>query len=185
MQLFSFWRSLASFRADRAQPQAGAGRNRVRRHRCRRASCRRYRKINPQMALPALVTDDGTVLFQSLAIIDYLDETYPDPPLLPADALGRARGARAGADRCLRGPSAADAGAPLSRPRARSARQPAECLAAALDGGDAGGARGPPRRPQGDRPVLPAKRRPWPTSAWSATSRRRSTSRSACRPGRP
>ncbi|MGB8402432.1 maleylacetoacetate isomerase, partial [Bradyrhizobium sp.] len=46
---------------------------------------------NPQMALPALVDDDGAALFQSLAIIEYLDETHPEPPLLPADARGRAR----------------------------------------------------------------------------------------------
>ena len=37
------------------------------------------------MALPALVEDDGTMLFQSLAILEYLDETHPAPPLLPAD----------------------------------------------------------------------------------------------------
>ena len=34
-----------------------------------------YRRINPQMALPSLVLDDGTVLFQSLAILEYLEET--------------------------------------------------------------------------------------------------------------
>ena len=43
------------------------------------------------MALPALVEDDGTTLFQSLAILEYLDETYPSPPLLPPDLAGRAR----------------------------------------------------------------------------------------------
>ena len=57
-----------------------------------------YRRVNPQMALPSLVLDDGTVLFQSLAILEYLEETHPAPPLLPADPLGRARVARAGAD---------------------------------------------------------------------------------------
>ena len=50
-----------------------------------------YRRVNPQMALPALVEDDGTTLFQSLAILEYLDEKYPSPPLLPADIGGRAR----------------------------------------------------------------------------------------------
>ena len=50
-----------------------------------------YGKINPQRVVPALVLDDGRVLFQSLAIIEYLDETVPKPALLPADALGRAR----------------------------------------------------------------------------------------------
>jgi maleylpyruvate isomerase len=50
-----------------------------------------YRAINPQMKLPSLVLDDGTVLIQSLSIIDYLDETYPNPPLLPKDAIARAK----------------------------------------------------------------------------------------------
>jgi maleylacetoacetate isomerase len=50
-----------------------------------------YRRVNPQMALPALVEDDGTTLFQSLAILEYLDEKYPSPPLLPSDPAGRAR----------------------------------------------------------------------------------------------
>jgi maleylacetoacetate isomerase/maleylpyruvate isomerase len=49
-----------------------------------------YRRINPQMALPALVEDDGTVLFQSVAILEYLEEKYPKPPILPADMLARA-----------------------------------------------------------------------------------------------
>lgn len=50
-----------------------------------------FRAINPQMRVPALQLSGGEVLTQSLAIIDYLDEVYPDPPLLPVDALGRAR----------------------------------------------------------------------------------------------
>jgi len=50
-----------------------------------------YLALNPQGLVPALVLDDGSVLTQSLAIIEWLDETYPDPPLLPAGALGRAR----------------------------------------------------------------------------------------------
>lgn len=49
-----------------------------------------YLAINPQGLVPALV-DNGQVLTQSLAIIEYLDETYPEPALLPMDALGRAR----------------------------------------------------------------------------------------------
>lgn len=47
--------------------------------------------LNPQGLVPALELDDGKVLSQSLAIIEYLDETHREPPLLPADALGRAR----------------------------------------------------------------------------------------------
>jgi maleylpyruvate isomerase len=50
-----------------------------------------YLALNPQGLVPALELDDGTVLTQSLAIIEWLDETYPEPPLLPADPLTRAR----------------------------------------------------------------------------------------------
>jgi maleylacetoacetate isomerase len=50
-----------------------------------------YSAINPQSLVPALVLDDGQVLTQSLSIIEYLDETHPQPPLLPKDAFGRAR----------------------------------------------------------------------------------------------
>ena len=50
-----------------------------------------YRAVNPMMALPALTDGDGPILFESLAIIEYLDETHPNPPLLPRDARGRAR----------------------------------------------------------------------------------------------
>ena len=46
---------------------------------------------NPAGLVPVLELDDGTMLSQSLAIIEYLDETHPEPPLLPADAKGRAR----------------------------------------------------------------------------------------------
>ena len=50
-----------------------------------------YTAVNPQSLVPALVLDDGHVLTQSLAIIEYLDETFPRPALLPADSLERAR----------------------------------------------------------------------------------------------
>ena len=50
-----------------------------------------YRAVNPMMALPALIDGDGPTLFELLAIIEYLDETHPNPPLLPRDARGRAR----------------------------------------------------------------------------------------------
>ena len=47
--------------------------------------------INPQGLVPALEMPDGAMLSQSLAIIEYLDEVYPEPPLLPTDPLSRAR----------------------------------------------------------------------------------------------
>jgi maleylpyruvate isomerase len=49
-----------------------------------------YRAVNPQMRVPALVLSSGETLIQSLAIIEYLDDVFPDPPLLPADAELRA-----------------------------------------------------------------------------------------------
>ena len=92
MKFFSFWRSLASFRVRIALNLKNVAADVVfvdldaNAHRDPE-----YRRINPQMALPALVEDDGTTLFQSLAILEYLDEKYPSPPLLPADINGRAR----------------------------------------------------------------------------------------------
>lgn len=50
-----------------------------------------YLAMNPAGLVPALERDDGVVLTQSLAIIEWLNETHPTPPLLPADADGRAR----------------------------------------------------------------------------------------------
>jgi maleylpyruvate isomerase len=50
-----------------------------------------YLKINPQGLVPALILDDGQILTQSLAICEYLDEVHPEPPLLPGDAVMRAR----------------------------------------------------------------------------------------------
>jgi maleylpyruvate isomerase len=50
-----------------------------------------YRAVNPQMRVPALELSGGEKLIQSLAIIEYLDEVYPDPPLLPVDPVARAQ----------------------------------------------------------------------------------------------
>ena len=49
-----------------------------------------FRAINPQKRVPALALDNGQILLQSLAIIEYLDEAHPKPPLLPADPIARA-----------------------------------------------------------------------------------------------
>jgi maleylacetoacetate isomerase/maleylpyruvate isomerase len=50
-----------------------------------------YRRLNPQERTPALETDEGRVLTQSLAILEWLEEVHPVPPLLPADPFDRAR----------------------------------------------------------------------------------------------
>jgi len=50
-----------------------------------------FLRLNPQGLVPALELDDGTVLTQSLAICDYLEEVHPEPPLLPQDPVRRAK----------------------------------------------------------------------------------------------
>jgi maleylacetoacetate isomerase len=92
MKLYTYWRSLATFRVRIALNVKGlkyepiyvdldAGDQRD----------ARYQSVNPQMVLPTLIEDDGNLLFQSMAILEYLNEVYPEPPLLPADPRGRAR----------------------------------------------------------------------------------------------
>jgi maleylacetoacetate isomerase len=49
-----------------------------------------YKSVNPQGLVPTLELDDGTRLTQSLAIMEWLDEKYPEPPLLPRDSVARA-----------------------------------------------------------------------------------------------
>ena len=60
--------------------------------------------INPQGLVPTLVWPDGTVISQSLAIMEFLDETMPEPRLLPADPRGRARVRSLSQMICLRDP---------------------------------------------------------------------------------
>jgi maleylacetoacetate isomerase len=115
MKLYTFWRSIATFRVRIALNIKGiipdtetidilTGHQHT----------GGYDAVNPQKLLPALVLDDGgPPLFQSMAIMEYLEETHPHPRLLPADPRGRAR---------VRGLSqiAVSDAHPLSVPRVRN-----------------------------------------------------------------
>ncbi|MGC1305364.1 MAG: maleylacetoacetate isomerase [Caulobacteraceae bacterium] len=92
IRMYGFWRSAASFRVRIALNLKGipyeeqmvdidAGEQ----------YAPGYQAMNPQSAVPSVFVDDGPPLTQSLAILEYLEETHPEPALLPADARGRAR----------------------------------------------------------------------------------------------
>ena len=93
MKLYSYFRSSAAYRARIALNLKGIAYETVSIHLIKEGGLNKrpeFRAINPQMRVPVLVTDAGKVLIQSLAIIEYLDETHPEPALLPKDPLARA-----------------------------------------------------------------------------------------------
>lgn len=94
MKLYGYWRSTSSYRLRIGLALKGLAPEQVPVHLVRNGGEHRtetYRQINPQQRVPSLVLDGGPVLIQSPAIIEYLDEVFPDPPLLPQDPVARAR----------------------------------------------------------------------------------------------
>ena len=94
MKLYSYFRSSAAYRARIALNLKGLTYETAPVHLIKDGGYNKrpeFRAVNPQMRVPALVAPTGEVLIQSLAIIEYLDEIHPEPPLLPKDPLGRAQ----------------------------------------------------------------------------------------------
>ena len=91
MKLHGYFRSSASYRVRIALNLKGLGAEHLPHHLRKGEQCApSFLAINPQGLVPALEADDA-VLTQSLAIIEWLDETHPNPPLLPKDPLRRAK----------------------------------------------------------------------------------------------
>jgi maleylpyruvate isomerase len=94
VKLYSYFRSSAAYRVRIALNLKGISYEMVPIHLTKdggRQHTPEYRAINQQARVPALVVPSGDVLTQSMAIIEYLDETHPEPALLPADAVARAK----------------------------------------------------------------------------------------------
>ena len=93
VKLHTYWRSTAAWRARIALALKGIDYESVPVHLVRDGGAQHtaeYRKLNPLGLIPVL-TDGDEVITQSVAIVEYLDETHPEPPLLPRSPAGRAR----------------------------------------------------------------------------------------------
>jgi maleylpyruvate isomerase len=92
MKLHGYFRSSASYRVRIALNLKGLSTEHLPHHLRKGEQCApAYLAINPQGLVPTLEDDVGAVLTQSLAILEWLDETHPTPPLLPKDPLRRAK----------------------------------------------------------------------------------------------
>ena len=93
MKLYGYWRSQATFRVRVAMnlkgipPEQNEALDLAKGEQFNEG----YKKVNPQSVVPALIVNGGPPLIQSMAIMEYLEETKPNPPLLPRDPLDRAR----------------------------------------------------------------------------------------------
>ena len=93
MKLYTYFRSSAAYRVRIALNLKGIAYDSIPVHLLQDGGQQllpAYRAVNPSALVPAL-DDEGAILTQSLAMLEYLEETRPAVPLLPADALGRAR----------------------------------------------------------------------------------------------
>ena len=93
IKLYGFWRSLATYRVRTALALKGIQVEEVAINLFKGEQHNAdFKAVNPQSVVPALVDGANEApLLESLAIMEYLDESYPEPPLLPSDSRGRAR----------------------------------------------------------------------------------------------
>jgi maleylacetoacetate isomerase len=94
VKLYSYFRSSAAYRVRIALNLKGIAYDTIPIHLIKDGGHNKrpeFRAVNPQMRVPVLVTPQGDTIIQSLAIIEYLDETHPQPPLLPKDPIARAK----------------------------------------------------------------------------------------------
>ncbi len=92
MKLHGYFRSSASYRVRIALNLKGLRTEHLPHHLRKGEQCApAYLALNPQGFVPTLESDAGDILTQSLAIIEWLEETHPEPPLLPKDPLRRAK----------------------------------------------------------------------------------------------
>jgi maleylacetoacetate isomerase len=94
VKLYTYFRSSAAYRVRIALNLKGLAYEAISIHLTKDGGVQHsapFRAVNPQGRVPALALDNGDTITQSLAIIEYLDETHPKPPLLPADPVARAK----------------------------------------------------------------------------------------------
>jgi maleylpyruvate isomerase len=94
MKQYTYFRSSAAYRLRIALNLKGISAEQIPIHLTKdggKQHTPEYRAINPQRRVPSLVLDSGDILVQSPAIIEYLEETHPKPPLLPSDPVARAK----------------------------------------------------------------------------------------------
>lgn len=92
MKLYTYWRSTTSYRVRAALNLKGLSYDQVSVDLVAGdQSASAYNTLNPGGGVPTLVLEDGTVLTQSLAILDFIEARWPDPPLMPVDPVQRAR----------------------------------------------------------------------------------------------
>jgi maleylacetoacetate isomerase len=94
MKLYTYFRSSAAYRTRIALNLKGITTEQVSIHLTKdggKQHTPEYRAINPQRRVPSLILDDGTILMQSPAVIEYLDEIQPNPPFLPKAPVARAK----------------------------------------------------------------------------------------------